>query len=332
MTILKIGVIGCGGIGLKRAHFLPKNFELIACYDLNEKTTSDFSMLHNCKASKSWQELIAMDCIDAVIIATPHNVLAEIAGNALQASKHVFVEKPAGLNAREIEKLISIREDCHRIAHVGFNHRYHRAVLKAVELVKDGLLGDLMFIRGRYGHGGRLGYEKEWRSNPRLSGGGELMDQGPHLIDLSRIFLGEFSETEGFAHTYYWDAPVEDNAFLTLKTPDKKVAFLHVSSSEWKNIFSMEIYGKFGKIEITGLGGSYGVERLTFYQMLPEMGPPLTTIWEYPMLDNSWSVELEAFGKAILSNTVAEAGLEDALASHQIIEKIYKESGYDYYS
>ena len=332
MTILKIGVIGCGGIGIKRAHFLPENFELVACNDLNEKTASNFSKAYNCQASKSWQELIAIDSIDAVIIATPHNVLAEIAASAMQASKHVFLEKPAGLNAKEIKKLILIRKNCQRVVHVGFNHRYHRAVIKAIEIVRDGLLGDLMFIRGRYGHGGRVGYEKEWRSNPKLSGGGELMDQGPHLIDLSRIFLGEFSEIEGFAHAYYWDAPVEDNAFMILKTPDKKVAFLHVSSSEWKNIFSMEIYGKQGKIEISGLGGSYGVERITFYQMLPEMGPPPTTIYEYPMLDNSWGVELEAFRKAILSNTVAEAGLEDALASHQVIEKIYKESGYDYHS
>lgn len=332
MKNLKIGVIGCGGIGVKRANFRPANFELIACHDVNEKTALSFSRAYNCQVTKSWQDLLMKKEIDAVIIATPHNVLAEIAESALKESKHIFLEKPAGLNSHEIERLIGIREEVQRIVHVGFNHRYHRAVQKAFEIIRDGMLGELMFIRGRYGHGGRVGYEKEWRSNPKLSGGGELMDQGPHLIDLSRVFLGEFVEVDGYAHTYYWDAPVEDNAFMTLKTFDKKVAFLHVSSCEWKNIFSMEIYGKKGKLEISGLGGSYGVERLTLYQMLPEMGPPPTFVWEYPMADNSWGLELEEFSRAIIHNNVAGTGLEDALASHRVIEKIYKVSGYDYYT
>ena len=332
MKRLKIAIVGCGGIGEKRAQFLPCNFELVLCYDVNKDRAEGFAKKYDCQVAESWQKLVASNDVDAVIIATTHNVLAEIASAAISASKHVFLEKPAGLNASEIEKLIEVNKKFNRVIHVGFNHRYHRAVLKAFEIIKNGSLGELMFIRGRYGHGGRVGYEGEWRSNPSLSGGGELMDQGPHLIDLSRLFLGEFTEVDGFAHAYFWDAPVEDNAFLTLKTCEKKVAFLHVSSSEWKNIFSMEIYGKLGKLEISGLGGSYGVERVTFYQMLPEMGPPPTTIWEYPMMDNSWAVELTAFEKSILSNSNAEAGLEDALASHKIIEKIYKESGYDYYS
>ena len=139
-----------------------------------------------------------------------------------------------------------------------------------------------MFLRGRYGHGGRVGYDREWRADPAHSGGGELIDQGVHLIDLSRWFLGPFADVDGAAHTYFWDMPVDDNAFLRLTTPGGQVAFLHVSCTEWKNLFSFEIYGRDGKLHIEGLGGSYGVERLAHYQMLPEMGPPDTTIHEYP--------------------------------------------------
>ena len=101
-----------------------------------------------------------------------------------------------------------------------------------------------MFIRARYGHGGRVGYDKEWRAQPELSGGGEFIDQGVHLIDLARWFLGDFNEMQGFAHTYFWNMPVDDNGFLLLKTPKKQVAFLHASCTEWKNLFSFEIYGK----------------------------------------------------------------------------------------
>jgi predicted dehydrogenase len=201
---------------------------------------------------------------------------------------------------------------------------------KAKEIVDTGALGELMFIRARYGHGGRIGYDKEWRSKPELSGGGELIDQGPHLIDLSRWFLGEFAEVQGFAHTYFWDMPVDDNGFMLLKTAKKQVAFLHASCTEWKNLFSMEIYGKDGKLDLSGLGGSYGVEKLTWYKMLPEMGPPETTSWEYPMGDDSWAVEVADFFEDIRLDRVPAVGLVDAHEALKIVEEIYRESGYDH--
>ena len=213
---------------------------------------------------------------------------------------------------------------------VGFNHRYHRAFRKARELFDAGALGPLMFIRARYGHGGRIGYDKEWRAQPELSGGGELIDQGLHLIDLSRWFLGDFKEVQGFAHTYYWDMPVDDNGFMLLKTEKQQVAFLHASCTEWKNLFSMEIYGRAGKLEISGLGGSYGVERLTYHKMLPEMGPPETTSWEYPMGDDSWAVEMKEFYEDIRLGRQPAAGLEDAYQALKILKTIYREYGYDH--
>ena len=130
----------------------------------------------------------------------------------------------------------------------------------------------------------------------------------------------------GLPHTYYWDMPVDDNGFLLLKTPKKQVAFLHASCTEWKNIFSMEIYGKTGKLIIEGLGGSYGVERLSLYKMLPEMGPPETTIWEFPMADNSWQVEFTEFLTDIKRQRQCNPGIQDAYQALKIVEKIYKES------
>ena len=111
-----------------------------------------------------------------------------------------------------------------------------------------------------------LGYASEWRAQPQRSGGGELIDQGVHLIDLARWFLGEFVEVDGFAHTYFWDMPVDDNGFMLLKTATKQVAFLHVSCTEWKNTFSWELYGRDGKLQVDGLGGSYGVETFVLVQ------------------------------------------------------------------
>lgn len=327
---MNVAIIGCGLIGNKRAKALA-GCKLIACSDLNlERAQALAKQFDGCKTSSDWQEIISLPEVDIVIIATDHRSLPLIALSAVEAKKHVLIEKPAARKSSELEKVIEIAKKNNVLVHVGFNHRYHKAFIKARELVDSGELGELMFLRARYGHGGRIGYDKEWRAKPELSGGGELIDQGMHLIDLARWFLGDFPEVEGFAHTYYWDMPVDDNGFMLLKTQKQQVAFLHASSSEWKNLFSFELYGKRGKIDISGLGGSYGIERLTFYKMLPEMGPPETFAWEYPMADNSWEIEFAEFLEDIKLSRQPAANLNDACAALQIVEKIYKVSGYDY--
>jgi predicted dehydrogenase len=325
-----VGIIGCGLIGQKRAKALGSGGRLVACADIEVGRAKNLAKSTDAKVFGDWRELLALPEVGIVIIATLHDSLAEITLAAIEAGKHVLVEKPAARSVAELEPVMAAAKKYGVKVHVGFNHRYHRAIRKAREIVDAGELGELMFIRARYGHGARVGYDKEWRSKPELSGGGELIDQGPHLIDLSRWFLGDFSEVDGFAYTYYWDMPVDDNGFMILKTQKKQVAFLHVSCTEWKNLFSMEIYGKVGKLDISGLGGSYGVERLTHYKMLPEMGPPETTAWEYPMGDDSWTVEIAEFYDDIRLNRIPAAGLIEAYESLKIIQKIYKESGYDH--
>ncbi len=324
-----VGIIGCGLIGQKRAKALDEG-RLVACADINEAKAEALAGNSGAKVFSDWRGLLTLPEVDIVVIATLHDSLAEITLAAIEAGKHVLVEKPAARNPAELEPVMAVAARHGVKVHVGFNHRYHRAFRKARELFEAGALGELMFIRARYGHGGRIGYDKEWRTKPELSGGGELIDQGPHLIDLSRWFLGEFTEVQGFAHTYYWDMPVDDNGFMLLKTTKRQVAFLHASCTEWKNMFSMEIYGRNAKLEITGLGGSYGLERLTYYKMLPEMGPPETTTWEYPMGDDSWSVEMAEFYDDIRLNRQPAAGLKDAFEALKVVEKIYQESGYDH--
>lgn len=328
---MKVGIIGCGLIGRKRAHALGAA-TLIAVADLDltraQRLAAEFS---NCQAHNDYKEVLKSDC-DIIIIATTHQMLAELAIAAANAKKHVLIEKPAARNTHELQTIIDAAKKNKVWVHVGFNHRYHRALQKAKQLVQAGELGELMFVRARYGHGGRLGYDQEWRADPSLSGGGELIDQGVHIIDLARWFLGDFNSIDGFAHTYYWNMPVEDNGFMLLKTSANQVAFLHASCTEWKNTFSFEIYGKKSKIAIEGLGGSYGTERLTLYQMLPEMGPPPTTTWEYPMADNSWAAEFAEFMQDVQNNQPSPCNLQDAYAALEIVEAIYRKSGYDYHS
>lgn len=327
---MNVGIIGCGLIGQKRARALA-GARLVACADSNGARAQLLAAGHaGCLATDNWLEVVRRPDVSMVVVATPHDSLAGITAGAIEAGKHVLVEKPAARHVSEIRPLLPRIERAGVQVRVGFNHRYHRAFRKAREIVDSGALGPLMFVRGRYGHGGRVGYEKEWRAIPELSGGGELIDQGVHLIDLSRWFLGDFSEVEGRAHTYFWDMPVDDNAFLMLRTGRKQTAFLHASCTEWKNMFSFEIYGRDGKLHVEGLGGSYGVEKLSWYRMLPGMGPPETTIWEYPMADDSWEVEMSGFLDDIRLGRESGPGLKDAVAALDVVDKIYRESGYDH--
>jgi predicted dehydrogenase len=320
---MRISLIGCGLIGNKRAKALGPH-ALVACADTNLSRAQALAAQHpGCLASADWRLVATRDDVDVVIVSTTNDVLVPATFAAIQSGKHVLVEKPAARNAAELEPVARAAREAGSIVKVGFNHRFHPALLKAREIIDTGVLGPLMFVRARYGHGGRLGMEKEWRGNPAISGGGEMLDQGVHLIDLARWFLGDFVEVSGHVGTFFWDWPVEDNGFALLKTSSGQVAWLHASCTEWKNCFSFEIYGKTGKLHIEGLGGSYGVERLSFYRMLPQMGPPETTIWEYPGEDRSWHLEFEHFMSCIAQKKQPIGSLDDALAALRVVDQLY---------
>ena len=323
---VRVGIVGCGLIGARRAGALA-GAELASCADVDPRRAEAVAAARpGVRTFGHWQDLVSDDRVDVVVVATTNDVLAEISIAALEAGKHVLVEKPAARSVAEIDRVAGAARRAGRLVRVGFNHRYHPALQATRQIIDAGTIGPLMFVRGRYGHGGRTGYDREWRADPARAGGGELIDQGVHLIDLSQWLLGPFASVDGAACTYFWDMPVDDNAFMRLTTAAGQVAFLHVSCTEWKNLFSFEIYGRVGKLHIEGLGGSYGVERLAHYQMRPEMGPPDTTIHEYPQGDRSWALEFAEFLDDIRLGREPAAGLDAARAALTVVEAIYAQS------
>ncbi len=322
---MNVGIIGCGLIGNKRANAITKGHALYGVCDIDTERAKKLAQGRNVTlCTDDYKELIASENIDLVIVSTLNYQLAPITLYAVQHGKHVIVEKPGAISSEELVPIIDEAEKRGLVVKVGFNHRYHPAMIKAKEIMDSGVTGDVMFIRGRYGHGGRIGYDKEWRADVSLSGGGETIDQGVHLIDLARWYMGDFDEVMGFADTYFWDMPVDDNGFIGLRKKDGRAAWLQVSCTEWKNMFSLEIYCKKAKLAIEGLGGSYGVEKLYHYQMLPEMGPPDTVIYEYPRGDRSWELEFNEVVRAIENGTgLKSGGLKDAYEALRVVEKIY---------
>ena len=325
---LQFALIGCGLIGRKRAASMAPGQLRYAC-DLDAARGAELAKSYpGCTALTEHKTALADPAVSAVIISTQNGSLAPLALDAVRAGKHVLVEKPGALSAAQLRAVQAAAEKTGVKVRLGYNHRFHPALQKARELVDSGALGPLMFLRGRYGHGGRKGYDREWRADPKLSGGGELIDQGVHLIDLAGWFLGEFPTVAGHAATFFWDMKVDDNAFVSLRTAGGQTAWLHASCTEWKNLFSLELYGRNGKVAVDGLGGSYGLEKCTYYKMLPQMGPPETTVWDYPASDGSWALELAAFAEDIRTGRPPSPGLREGIRTLEIVESIYRSSGY----
>lgn len=318
-------IVGCGGIGHKRASSIKKNGKLKYVVDIDMTKANNLAKIHKCLPSDNWKKCISDNQITHVIICTSHNNLVSITKYALTLNKKVLVEKPGGIDYSEFKKLEPLVKRNSSNFWVGYNHRYHPSILKAYQIYKNNKFGDILFLRARYGHGGRLNYDKEWRFKKEISGGGELIDQGTHIIDLAQLFLGKLSLLNANTRTYFWNTDLEDNVFLTLENKNRNIAFLQASCTEWKNLFSFEIYFKYGKLEISGLGGSYGLETLKIYEMKKEMGPPKTTIYEYPFRDKSWELEIKAFIKNTEKQT-RQNSFKDSLDILKLVEKVYKEN------
>ncbi len=323
---MNIAIIGAGLIGRKRAKALPKDVNLSIVCDVNERRALEFARDFRCDSEKSWKKVVRNPKIQAVIISTTNKFLSPIAVSAILQGKHVLIEKPGSRNIKELQKISKAYHKAKVIVMFGYNHRYHPSIIKAKNLIDSKKFGKILFIRAKYGHGGRLGYEKEWRFNKTISGGGELLDQGSHLIDLVNFFCGRMNNVVGLTSRLFWKSKVEDSAFFILNNKKGQVAQLSTTWVEWKNIFSLEIMLKRAKIQIDSLGGSYGREKLTLYKMKPEMGPPDIEELLFDESDISWENENRIFFERVRQKIYNDTSIKDALYVLSIVEKLYREN------
>ena len=324
--MLRVAVIGAGFVGQKRALAVSKDSssKLSLICDIDADLARDTAERYGCKYVTKWQQAISDDSLDIIIISTINKYLMPISISSLENGKHVLVEKPPGRNALEARKIVDASYKSKEIIKVGFNHRYHPAYIKLVQLLKANEIGEIYYIKSSYGHGGRPGYDNEWRADPDLAGGGEMLDQGIHIIDLSRSILGDFCEVFGYAPSYFWQVePLEDNGFALLKNHSGQILSLHASWTQWKNVFRFELFGEKGYLIMEGLGGSYGKENLRLGKRKPESGPPDETVFEFDSDDQSWQLEWEEFTNAILYNSNFQANVIDGMKAVEIVDAIY---------
>ncbi len=319
---MNIAIIGAGLIGRKRAESLPRGMRLMVVCDVDTERAAQFAKDFNCKSETDWKRVVRDPAIAAVMIATPNKYLPMVAAGAIAEGKHVLVEKPGARHAKDMQKIIDAYRKKKVVVAFGYNHRYHPAILKAKALIDSRKFGDVLFMRAKYGHGGRLGYEKEWRFDKDISGGGELLDQGSHLVDLVNYFAGELEYDAGRVDTLFWNTKLEDTAFIILRG-NKTLANLSATCVEWKNLFCFEIMLKTAKIQIDGLGRSYGAERLTLYTMSAKMGPPKIQEYSFPPEDMSWERENLDFLRRIQKSDTTDKSIREAQYVLAIINKAY---------
>lgn len=329
MDTLKIGIIGYGKTGKIRKRIID-NHPQLELIGINDKVKPDGRELKSI-FYKDYKDLLKSD-VDAVFVCTPNKYTPAIAVDVLKNKKHVFCEKPPGRNVEDIQKIIQA-EKKHPSLKVkfGFNHRYHDAIIEAKTIIDGGRLGPILWMRGIYGKSGGEKFEKQWRSNREIAGGGILLDQGIHMLDLFRYFCGDFDEIKSFVTNTYWNIDMEDNVFAILRNKKNQTAMLHSSSTQWKHIFRFEAFMEKGYIIITGILSSthsYGREKMIvarrqFEDEAFSIGSPREeTI--YFDTDNSWELEVDEFADCILNNkTIKNGTSNDALRVMEIIYKIY---------
>ena len=287
---------------------------------------------------EAYKDMLKSD-IDIIFVCTPNALSPEIVIESLRHGKHVFAEKPPGRTLDDIKRIIQVEVECKgQKLMFGFNHRYHPGIAQAKECTKSGDFGKIMWLRGTYGKSGGENFDKSWKNNVNMSGGGILLDQGIHMIDLMRYFCGEFESVKGFMSRSFWNFEIEDNAFALLRTPCGQVAALHSSSTLWKHTFRLEIFLEKGYLIVSGLlskTGSYGREMLTIGKRQFEsesfaLGNPREEIIYFDQ-DRSWDLEVAYFTECIQENKKIEnSSSYDALKAMELVERIYKDDNISY--
>ena len=268
--------------------------------------------------------------MDVLIVCMTNDIAAEVTIAGLEGGLHVFCEKPPGRSVEDIVRVID-HERRHpelRLMY-GFNHRYHESVKDALRILRTGELGSVINLRGMYGKAKLVTFDQsDWRTQREIAGGGVLLDQGIHMVDLMRLFGGEFTEVNSFISNSHWGHDVEDNAYAIMRTADGAVGMLSSSATQWRHRFHLDINLQRGSLILAGiLSGtkSYGAETLTVVRADPDndAGDPKEQVTRYNR-DPSWDEEINSFAHALLSGEPVQNGnSDDALRTMRLVFGIY---------
>lgn len=328
---LKVGIIGFGKMGKIRYETL-KSFPNCRVTRIFEKNP-DIALPEDVQHAKSPHDILEDAAVDVVVIATSNDMLQELVVAGLNKGKHVFCEKPPGRNVAELQEMINAEKTNPQLKLMfGFNHRHHESVIHTKSLIDSGKYGNVLWLRGRYGKSCDEKFFSNWRAQKKLAGGGIFLDQGIHMLDLFLMLCDDFEEVKSFVSNLYWKLDIEDNVFAIFKNKKGQVASLHSTMTQWRHLFSLEIFLERGYITINGLktsSNTYGDEEITI--ALNRSDPP-AAMWtdEENILfhiDSSWKREFDIFFSSIRNNQPIPVGnTRDALKLMKLVEQVYSQA------
>lgn len=325
--MFSVALVGAGRIGGIRARIIQSSDDAVlrAVADVDAARAEALAREAGAMAAPDWRGVVTSPQVDLVVVSTPTKFHQEIAITALEAGKHVLCEKPLARNIQEAERMVKAACSAGRILKTGFNYRHMAHVRKAKELIEAGRLGPLYFLRCRYGHGGRPGYEKDWCTDHELSGGGVLLEQGIHILDLVRYLFAEPSALVAQIQRFFWAFPVvEDNCFCLLQSEAGQSAQIHVSWTQWINLLHLEIFGRDGYLQLEGRDGHYGRQRLTWGKRKATHGRPDEEVFEFSPEDQSWQWEWREFLDAVRQGREPLANGWEGLRAQSLVEAAYR--------
>jgi predicted dehydrogenase len=325
---LRVGIAGYGVVGKRRRVFIDKhpNLRTVAVCDQNFDETAVMPDGVRCYAH--YRQLLE-EPLDVLFVSLPNYLSPEVTISGLEKGLHVFCEKPPGRNVEDVEAVFKVkRRHPQCLLKYGFNHRYHYSVQEALRLVRSGELGEIINMRGVYGKSKIVPFDGNWRSSREYAGGGILLDQGIHLVDLMRLFCGNFVEIKSFVSNRFWGKDVEDNAYALLRDENGRVAILHSSATQWQHRFSLEVNLTGGYLELQGiLSGtkSYGEEKLLIGRRNNlSTGSDRVEMVTY-LEDDSWRDEINEFAESIIEKkSILSGTVEDAYQTMKVVYQIYQ--------
>lgn len=331
---LRVGIAGFGVVGKKRRHYIDLNPHLktVAICDRtlkpNDQTEADKN--NHVHYYSHYKDLLQHEELDVLFVCLTNDIAAEVTMAGIAHNLHVFCEKPPGRNLHEIAQVrAAIATQPHLKLKYGFNHRYHDSVIDALRIIQNKTLGEIINLRGVYGKSKFItfGQNPDWRTQREIAGGGILLDQGIHMVDLLRTFAGEFIDVYSFISNNFWQYDVEDNAYAILRTADGKVAMLHSSATQWRHHFQLDISLQKGSIILSGIlsgSKSYGSETITIaFASSDERGDPKEQTTRYNE-DHSWQNEITEFAQAIVADgNIVHGTVDDAYKTMELVHKIY---------
>jgi predicted dehydrogenase len=326
---LKVGIAGYGVVGKRRRECVDqhKNMAMVAICD--KSFSSGKSIIDGLKGYSSYKDLLEEE-LDILIVCLTNDISSEVTIAGLKRGLNVFCEKPPGRDVEDILRVIEIEKKYPKQKLMyGFNHRYHYSIKEALRIIKSNELGDIINLRGVYGKSKLVTFNQpDWRTKREIAGGGVLLDQGIHMVDLMRLFAGEFTEVQSFVENSHWNYDVEDNVYALMRTNDGQVAMLNSSATQWRHHFNLDINFKKGSIVLGGIlsgSKSYGAETLTVVYADPDndCGDPKEIITRYNS-DPSWYSEIEEFVDCIINNkNITSGNSDDALQTMKLVYKVY---------